>query len=72
MLVKKIKEVKPPKNPRIEFEVADLEPIIESEDVEDAVRNFFDQEPELELRVSLSKTPYRGNRKAYVYGRMYV
>ena len=28
--------------------------------------SFFDQEPELELRVSLSKTPYRGNRKAYV------
>ena len=52
--------------PRIEVEIADLEPTIEVEDVENAVRSFFDHEPELELRVSLSKTPYRGNRKAYV------
>ena len=52
--------------PWIEVEIADLEPAIEAEDVKDAVRSFFDQEPELELSVSLSKTPYRGNRKAYV------
>ena len=52
--------------PRIEVEIADLEPTIEAEDAEDAVRSFFDQEPELELRVSLSKTPYKGKRKAYV------
>ena len=30
------------------------------------MRSYFDQGPELELRVSLSKTPYRGNREAYV------
>ena len=52
--------------PRIDVEIADLEPTIEAEDVEDAVRSFFDQEPKLELRVSLSKRPYRGNWKAYV------
>ena len=52
--------------PRIEVEIADLEPTIEAKDVEDAVRSLFDEEPELGLRVSLSKTPYRGNRKAYV------
>ena len=52
--------------PRIEVETVDLEPTIEAKDVEDAVRSLFDVEPELELRVSLSKTPYRGNRKAYV------
>ena len=52
--------------PRIEIEIADLEPTIEVEDVEGAVIIFFDHDPELELRVSLSKTPYRGNRKAYV------
>ena len=52
--------------PRIEVEIADMEPTIEAEDVEDAVRSFFDQEPQLELRVSLSKIPYRGNWKAYV------
>ena len=52
--------------PRIEVEIVDLEPTIEVKDVEDAVRSLFDKEPELELRVSLSKTPYRGNRKAYV------
>ena len=49
--------------PRIEV---DLEAIIGAEDVEDAVRSYFDQGSELELRVSLSKTPYRGKRKAYV------
>ena len=43
--------------PRIEVEIADLEPTIGAEDVEDAVRRYFDQGPELELRVSLSKTP---------------
>ena len=52
--------------PRIEVEIADLEPTIGAEDVEDAFRNYFGQETELELRVSLSKTPFRGNRKAYV------
>ena len=52
--------------PRIEVEIADLEPTIEAEDVEDAVKSLFDEEPRLELRVSLSKTPYRGNLKAYV------
>ena len=52
--------------PRIEVEITDLEPTIEVEDVEDAVRSLFDKKPELELRVSLSKTPYRGNLKAYV------
>ena len=52
--------------PRIEVEIADREPTIEAEDVEDAVRSYFEQGPELELRVFLSKTPYRGNRKVYV------
>ena len=52
--------------PWIEVEIADLDPTTEMEDVEDAVRSFFDKESELELRVSLRKTPYRGNRKAYV------
>ena len=51
---------------RIEVEIVDLEPTIKAKDVEDADRSLFDEEPELELRVSLSKTPYRGNRKAYV------
>ena len=53
--------------PRIEVEIADQEPTIGAEDVEDAVRSYFDQGPELELRVSLSKTSCRGNRKAYVF-----
>ena len=52
--------------PRIEVKIANLESTIEAEGVEDAVRSYFDQGPELELRGSLSKTPYRGNRKAYV------
>ena len=51
--------------PQIEVGIADLEPSIEAEDVEEAVRGFFEQGPEMEFRVSLTKTPYRGNRKAY-------
>ena len=52
--------------PRIEVEIAVLEPTIGVEDVDDAVRSFFDHEPELELRMSLSKRPCRGNPNAYV------
>ena len=35
-------------------------------DVEEAVRGSFEQDSEMEFRVSLTKTPYRGNKKAYV------
>ena len=35
--------------PRIEVEIDDLEPTIEAEDVEDAIRSFFNQETELNL-----------------------
>ena len=52
--------------PRIEFKVADLEPRVEAEDVEEAIRGFFQHKPEMYLRVSLTKTPYRGKKKAYV------
>ena len=48
---------------RMEVEIADLEPTIGVEDVDDAVRSIIDHEPELELRVSLSKTPLRVRRK---------
>ena len=52
---------------RIEVEITDPEPTIGVEDVEDAIRSYFDQGLKmLKLKVSLSKTPYRGNRKAYV------
>ena len=52
--------------PRIEVEIADLESSIEAEDVKEAVRDFFKQGPEMEVRISLTKTLFRGNRKAYV------
>ena len=52
--------------PRIEVEIADIEPSIEADDVENAVRGFFDHASELELKMSLTKRPYQGNRKAYV------
>ena len=48
------------------IKIADLEPSIEAEDVKEAVRGFFEQEPEMEFRVSLTKTPYKGNRKAFI------
>ena len=52
--------------PQIEDEIADLEPSNEAEDVEEAVRGFFEHGSELILMVSLTKRAYRGNRKAYV------
>ena len=52
--------------PRIEVEIANIEPSIEAGDVENAVRGFFDHASELELKVSFTKRPYRGNRKVYV------
>ena len=52
--------------PRIEVEIADLDPSIEVGDVEEAVRGLFNQESEIELTVSLTKRPYRGNRKAFI------
>ena len=51
---------------RIEVEIADLEPSIKAEDVEEAVRGFFGQGPEMKLRVFLTKPPYSENRKAYL------
>ena len=44
--------------PRIDVEIADIEPSIEVEDVENAVRGFFDHASELGLKVSLTKRPY--------------
>ena len=52
--------------PRIVVEIVDIEPSIEAEDVENAVRGFFYHASELELKVSLTKRPYRGDRKAYL------
>ena len=51
---------------RIEVEIADLEPSNDIEDVEDAVRGFSKHESEVELKFSIIKRPYRGNRKVYV------
>ena len=52
--------------PRIEVEISDLDPSIETGDVEVAVRGFFEQDSEMEFEVSQMKTSYRGNKKAYV------
>ena len=48
--------------PRIEVEIANLQPTIGAGDVEEAVRGFFEQESEIELMFSLIKRPYRGNQ----------
>ena len=50
--------------PGIKVEIADIEPSIEAENVEDAVRGFFNHVSELELKMSLIERLYRGNRKA--------
>ena len=46
---------------KIEVKIANI-----AEDVENAIRALFDHGLESELKVSLTKRPYRGNRKAYV------
>ena len=51
---------------RIQVEITDIEPSIEAEDVEDAVRGCFDHGSELELKETLTERPYRGRTKAYV------
>ena len=43
----------------------DLESSIVVEDVQNAVRGFFQQGSEMELRVSLTRGLYRGTKKAY-------
>ena len=48
------------------MEITDIDPSNDAEDVEKAVRGFFDHGSELELKVSLTKKHFRGNRKAYV------
>ena len=40
---------------RIEVKIADIEPSIEAEDVENAVKGFYNHASELELKVSLTK-----------------
>ena len=52
--------------PRIAVEFPDIYPSTDAEDVEEAVSGFFDHVLKLELEVSLTKRPFRGNRKAYV------
>ena len=49
---------------RIEVEITDLDPSIKREEVEEAVREFCQQGPEIELRVFLTKRLYRGIKKA--------
>ena len=51
---------------KIEVKITDIERSIEAEDVEDALRGFFDHASELEITMSLTKRPYRGNRKVCV------
>ena len=52
--------------PRIEVEIADIDPSIDAEDVGKAVRGFFDWGSGLELKVPLTGRPIRGNIKACV------
>ena len=48
--------------PRIDFEIADIEPGIVVEDAKDAIKGFFDHASRLQLKVSPTKRLYRGNR----------
>ena len=48
------------------MKIVDIDPSIEAEDVEEAVRGFFDHRSAPDLEVSLTKSNLRGNRKTYV------
>ena len=55
--------------PRIEVEISNLDPSIKAGEVKEAVQGFFEQYSEMEFRVSLTKTPYRWNKKHTCYWR---
>ena len=51
---------------RIEVENADIDPSTEAEDVEEALKGFFDHGSELELKRSLTNRLFRGERDACI------
>ena len=51
---------------RVEEEILDIELTEESEEVTEAVRNCLQEETSSEVKVFMTKRPFRGTRKAYL------
>ena len=49
--------------PRVEVEISKIEPSIEVKDVEEAVKSFFSHGSTIDLKVSLTKRPFRSTRR---------
>ena len=52
--------------PMVEVEILDVDPTVEEEEVAKAVRSCLREEPSACVKVSLTKKPFRGTRKAFV------
>ena len=52
--------------PTTEVEILDVDPSVEEEEVAEAVRSYLREEPSSEVKVSLTRKPFRGTRKAFV------
>ena len=52
--------------PTVEVEIIDNDPTAGAEEVEEAVRSCLNEEPTSEVKVSLTKRPFRGIRKAFI------
>ena len=52
--------------PMVEVEILDVDPTVEEEEVTKAVRSCLWEEPSACVKVSLTRKPFRGTRKAFV------
>ena len=52
--------------PTAQVEIFDVDPTVEKEEVAEAVRSYLREEPSSEVKVSLTRKPFRGTRKAFV------
>ena len=46
--------------------ILDVDPTVEEEEVAEAVQNYLREEPSSEVKVSLTRKPFSGTRKAFV------
>ena len=52
--------------PMVEVEILDVDPTVEEEEVAKAVRSCLREEPSACVKVSLTRKPFKGTRKAFV------
>ena len=52
--------------PTVAVEILDVDPTVEEETVAEAVRSYLRKEPSSEVKVFLTRKPFRGTRMAFV------